>query len=653
VATAGAQAQAQFQEQSLADVGEAQLAIENATEIIEGLPPADQEAATKALENIKKGSYSAADMNVLGDLFDLNEWQTGQAEQKAADLFGSLSKQTASFATGNVDDEILVAQLYDEAELEGLAADLGVSYEELVGNAELDKPGMTVQDMQARIDNQIEMEFQESERLTALAQDPSLSPAERAEAIKQLKGLGSVDVAALEMDDMTTLASNVDEADVVTLPDGQQMTIADMLNDDLISNDVMEWLDAPEGDFKLKAQEALENKYGTYFKGFLLENQKGLQEALDVTKQAAGQFGQVQETNKENRNTIMSFLNVGGDATKLQDSAGWVDDAFDHGVLHTEGATKGFFAGKGEEALNLDNNQVAAIDRRIKGDGGLSSNYENNKTALQRDTIDDALTIPGGTGIEGGSVLNLLQDFWKLKDVPGMNAETQRLMEELDRNKDGQIDPNWKDVLKNRLGATSLAEIAGGVQVGSLHSLVKTLNTVNDHLPTGLDSSDYDRSGQVQASALDKIGHDFKRLEGQKLSTALVNGIDNQLLSSLGEAHGKERDGNIGHTVDVGAFIKHEMPHVINWMNGTDYSRGYGEGYFYPRIEASMNLLSEKIRDAGSEVERASYQRIKDRMAPIQREFNNRQESSGNAEERARQAKLKAMMDQIRNRKGI
>jgi hypothetical protein len=124
------------------------------------------------------------------------------------------------------------------ADMSELAATLGVDESEL-GN-------MSIEQLQETSRKQFEQEFNRVGALEQQANDPNLGPAERAEARKSLKDAGATGVRSIESD-ADKLADQIADADEVMF-NGEEVSVKELLSDEMISGLAARYLDAPEGD---------------------------------------------------------------------------------------------------------------------------------------------------------------------------------------------------------------------------------------------------------------------------------------------------------------------------------------------------------------------------------------------------------------------
>lgn len=164
-----------------------------------------------------------------------------------------------------------------------LAQELGLTEEELAG--------MTIDDLQTRIQEEQAREFSNTEQLLATLYDPTASPQERAEARKQLRDMGAVGVIAAEsnVDELADAMVNADTVDFM----GEQVDINELLSSEYVSGLAAKFYElGPDSEFgKLLKQDQPE------LAEFFTKYEQTLK---DASAKLDTQLAQVSEINQKN-----------------------------------------------------------------------------------------------------------------------------------------------------------------------------------------------------------------------------------------------------------------------------------------------------------------------------------------------------------------
>ncbi len=202
----------------------------------------------------------------------------------------SLSKQGSlgsSIAAG-LPDEMTLAQLSPD---EMLAQGLNLTeISQSLGVTEGELQGMSLGDIRSRINSIGSKDYAEVEKLQAVANDINRSSAERNEAIKRLRELGSSGVRAVEAD-YQKLEDTLAEDPMVSLGD-EQVPLSEVLSDESLSAAVKAYLDDPEYAALLKAQQP-------EFAAFIDNNRKVMEEAAAKLSATSTQLANTQLANSK------------------------------------------------------------------------------------------------------------------------------------------------------------------------------------------------------------------------------------------------------------------------------------------------------------------------------------------------------------------
>lgn len=178
-----------------------------------------------------------------------------------------------------VDDQITVAQLdpaalgfESSAEMAGL---LGVSPGEL--------EAMTLAQLQERVAQVQQEDFQRVDRLQRELADPNTSPARREQLQRELAGLSQVGVTGVESQ-MESLTQSIEQADLIEFG-GQEMKVEELLDNEKISDMVAQYLENPDSEF---AKGLAKEEPG--FVEWIGKHEQALEKAVEQLESAAGKL---------------------------------------------------------------------------------------------------------------------------------------------------------------------------------------------------------------------------------------------------------------------------------------------------------------------------------------------------------------------------
>lgn len=199
-------------------------------------------------------------------------------------MFPNAQEAIASMAQAGLEDTVQV----DDT----LLANLGYSSkEEFLDNTGIEIPeGTTLQQFQALIQQSVDQEFAETERLQSIMNDPSASAVDRAAARQQLIDIGAVGLRGAEAQ-AHALEQQVAEADEIEIL-GERVSVEQALSDDYISSLIKRAIDNPE--FLEKLQE--ENPG---LASFISTNQELLASVTEDVEESTEALEQVKEQQRE------------------------------------------------------------------------------------------------------------------------------------------------------------------------------------------------------------------------------------------------------------------------------------------------------------------------------------------------------------------
>ena len=185
-------------------------------------------------------------------------------------------------------DDVFVGDL-DLASMGDLSSDelatlLGIPMEAL--------SALTISELRAEINSQIEEEFNSVQNLERTVLDINAGPAERAEARLQLRDMGAVGVRSVESD-MDSLADSIESAETVNFM-GEDIAIQDLLDDSFLSGVAASYLN-PDTNAEWLNNFKAENPE---MAAWLDSNKNALSEAVQNIDTGTQAFAQIQSTNQ-------------------------------------------------------------------------------------------------------------------------------------------------------------------------------------------------------------------------------------------------------------------------------------------------------------------------------------------------------------------
>lgn len=521
-----------------AESGTADLKLQFADQ---GIEMTEDEAAAMDRVLNQQGDLASltADLNLLSknkDLpVDLSVFQQdpASAAESIKNSLGDFGAQVGAATAEAVADDITVMDLYDDEEWASVSAELAADY----GLSEEEISSMTVQELQQKIDEKIQSDFETTERLQNMAQDPSLSPAERAEAIKQLQDMGALDVAALELDDMTTLAAEVETADDIEIG-GKSYTIADLLDNSQISATVSNYVDMEAGPEK-DAAEALLKELG--IKDWVDDNEEVLQTAVEKLDTGVKKIADIQKANYENQKNAASLLGLSEEEAKSLYGTGFVTDVKELGINQLFAAAEGGdiaaqgalneLKGLGMEAAEYSPEQLKYLVHNKENAEDLRD-YKKAKQDLQ--TFEYAESPNDFMDNFEGILMDAIKGA-KFTESLGQRGPSH-ILEALSPNMDGKLADNWKDTLKGMMQGSLADILTGNPDIWNKDKLKKHLMGFAQN-EAGLKPSDLDASGKldinkVAGGELGPVTQWYEQAEGAFTPEAKASAISKTITSN-------------------------------------------------------------------------------------------------------------------------
>ena len=232
------------------------------------------------------------------------------AQQAAAQALGisaadtDIATKLQEYIKADNAAELLATQLPDQIQASEVLSELGTDEEELQELLGIDPAsiqGMTLQDLQDKLEFTARAEFDQISELEALATDPAASPQERAEARKQLKAMGATGMYAVEAG-MEDLVAQIDQADTLQIGD-EEISVEEMLSDEHMSSVIAEYLEGDED-----ARTEIQDDYGADFASWIEGNEAVLAEASAELDTSLGQLTESAEARQALTETLGSDI---------------------------------------------------------------------------------------------------------------------------------------------------------------------------------------------------------------------------------------------------------------------------------------------------------------------------------------------------------
>lgn len=211
------------------------------------------------------GSMAPAEKNRIISQFDTTS-PLGQALNKSLD---------EALGDGDFSVEDLGFDDLDE-----VATTLGVSAEQLAN--------MTVQDLQEKVNREIDLEFNQVEALQRQVSNPNLGAAERAEARQALRELGAVGIRSVESD-LDDLADELQQANMIDFM-GEKVDVNQVMDNEYVSGLAAQYFADPEFASRM-AQEEPE------LAEFLDRHKNVLEQRVTEIGEGLGQFARLNYDN--------------------------------------------------------------------------------------------------------------------------------------------------------------------------------------------------------------------------------------------------------------------------------------------------------------------------------------------------------------------
>lgn len=427
---------------------------------------ADWATAKELAAKIANGTATTTDIaklqNITGkpvDATSIATWMGGESEAVQAAIANALP------------DTAMLSEVYPEQDkITAIASALGLTPEQV--------SGMSFKQFQDAVKDKQDKDFNETNKLRQQAVDPSLSPAERDAARRQLKDMGATGLSSIERD-AASVESRIQNGDQVTF-NGQQMGIEEALSDDNVKGTIKRYFEEPEFAAQLKQSEP---DFAT-----LIDNNKAYfeQKAKEVEPTLA-EFSRIQEANASISNLGDGLPKVSDDVMKqlIPDWGKASGTQYETPALIT--AMKQF--GPGEKASLLANvekvakypelmNELKDFDANALAKEGF---LDGNKIDTLLNTYSDYKSIenlaPQAAGesdvrnVLGGVDLSQyedkLDDYWTMVNLgQDKDGSISKFLNVIDANRDGTIDSAADIVSK----AKNLIDGGGQVTLSSLIS---------------------------------------------------------------------------------------------------------------------------------------------------------------------------------------
>lgn len=196
-------------------------------------------------------------------------------------MFPNPQDAIAAAVAAGIENELVV----DDSLIQGLGFE---SMADLEAQTGIQVPeGATLQDVQSIVEGEITAEFDRTENLRQLMNDPNTSPQERAAARQELIDMGAIGLSAGEQA-AHQIEQAVSEADEITFG-GEKVSLENLMNDEFVSGLAKRFFEDPEYAAKIKEE-------NPEFASFLETNQAALQ---DLTAELDESVTQVTEAYDE------------------------------------------------------------------------------------------------------------------------------------------------------------------------------------------------------------------------------------------------------------------------------------------------------------------------------------------------------------------
>lgn len=187
-------------------------------------------------------------------------------------------------------DQVTVGELYANADL---ASEIGLSQQEftdLLGVDSTELQNMTVTELQERIEQVEQEEFNKIEDLRSIATSSDSSVSERQQARELLRDSGAVGTVASE-ENVNKLVQEISDANTIQFGD-EVYTVEEFLGDENISGLVSEYLASSDED-----KASITERFGADFTNFINSHQTLLEEAADSLETSNSNLIEIQDQN--------------------------------------------------------------------------------------------------------------------------------------------------------------------------------------------------------------------------------------------------------------------------------------------------------------------------------------------------------------------
>lgn len=274
---------------SPADTAASQLQLN--PEALNMFPPESQPQAEELLLKLSQNQATNQDILTLNQLLGRSVNDMLSADEIKANFLSAaetIGQDLAAATPDQITMDTVDPVTLGFTDMTELASILGIDETAL--------SEMSLADLQEEAQKLITEEFTKVNQLQALAEDPNLGPAERAEARKNLRDMGAVGIRQAETE-MDKLADQIVNADEVTF-NNENISIKDMLNDEFISGVVAKYVNSDETDPFREELEANEPELVEWIN----QNKAALEMAASDIDEDVQNFAAIQQTNNNLKN---------------------------------------------------------------------------------------------------------------------------------------------------------------------------------------------------------------------------------------------------------------------------------------------------------------------------------------------------------------
>ena len=233
--------------------------------------PNDLALAGQISQKLAAAGYTGDDINPLKYI-------------ATADIAGSAADQIADASS------VTVGSLFENGQLEDSIGMNQLQLAELLGIDPTEAATLSLSDLQKKVQQVEQKEFQKTEELRNILKTGTYS--EKQQAREKLRDLGAVGIIASE-DTVDNLIGELESSDVVQFGD-EAYTVEEMLADENISKLVNEYLEADD-----TSKQSFIDKYGQDFANFVDRHSDILESAADDLEATNDSVKDIQEQNEK------------------------------------------------------------------------------------------------------------------------------------------------------------------------------------------------------------------------------------------------------------------------------------------------------------------------------------------------------------------